>query len=147
MFTLTRLRWRRWRAARKFHKEWKKLKKRGASRDEFNSQAADEVFTMETIGEEIDRVVAIKLWRDAHRLDIAIPPLSEKDMWVHSNDGEYTFLSAKGRAIVRKLVDEEKARRFEVKTLWVTKFWLPLLAAFVGIIGALTGLIAVWHRK
>jgi len=30
---------------------------------------------------------------------------------------------------------KEKARRFEVKTLWITKFWLPLLAALVGIIG------------
>jgi len=48
---------------------------------------------------------------------------------------------------LRKLVDAEKARRFEIKTLWVTKFWLPLLAALVGIIGALTGLAAVLQHK
>jgi hypothetical protein len=45
------------------------------------------------------------------------------------------------------LIGEEKARRFEVKTLWVTKFWIPLLAASIGIIGALTGFFAVLQHK
>jgi hypothetical protein len=57
-------------------------------------------------------------------------------MWTSDPEIRRWF-SAKGRTNLRKLIDEEKARRFEVKTLWVTKFWLPLLAALVGIIGAL----------
>jgi hypothetical protein len=42
--------------------------------------------------------------------------------------------------------NQEKARRFEVKTLWVTKIILPLAGVLVGIIGALTGLVAVFQH-
>ena len=58
-----------------------------------------------------------------------------------------TLLTSHGRAKVRSLVDAERSRRFEAKTLWLTKFWLPLLAALVGIIGALTGFVAVLQHK
>jgi len=44
------------------------------------------------------------------------------------------------------LVDDEKARRLKGRTRWVTTLILPLLAGLVGIIGALTGLIAVWQH-
>jgi hypothetical protein len=36
---------------------------------------------------------------------------------------------------------------FEVKTQWVTKIILPLAGVLVGIIGALTGLVAILLRK
>ncbi len=57
------------------------------------------------------------------------------------------MFTPRARSHLRKMIDEEKARRFEVKTLWVTKLILPLLAALIGIIGALTGLVAVLHHQ
>ena len=69
-------------------------------------------------------------------------------MRIQTGPSEFVhWLSAQGRGHVRKLIDEEKARRFEAKTRWVTKFIVPLLAPLVGIIGALTGLIAVLRHK
>lgn len=84
----------------------------------------------------------------ANALDVPKPPYTQKEFWDRDEqDGEVsTWLNVNGRAHVRKLIAEERARRFESRMLWVTKFWLPLLAALVGIIGALTGLFAVLHK-
>lgn len=95
----------------------------------------------------IDCELGLRLAREANSLDIETPPSDQKEMWTEHKDSGMTWLSRAGRVYVRKLVYEEKARRFDAKTLWVTKFWLPLLASLVGIIGALTGLIAVLHNK
>jgi hypothetical protein len=99
---------------------------------------------------EIDKRRSIYLHREAFRLDLEVPPFTDAHVWnqVTTSDGEKeTYLTSYGRHEVRKLIDAEKARRFEVKTLWVTKFWLPLLAALIGIIGAATGLVAVLQHK
>jgi hypothetical protein len=76
-------------------------------------------------------------------LDIEPPDRMNQEYWA-SDPG---VLSPKGRLYVRQFFDAEKARRFEVKTLWVTKIILPLAAILVGIIGALTGLFAVLRHK
>jgi len=92
-----------------------------------------------------------KIGDEARKFDVEIPESDEKGMWrttpTTSDDGDDIALTPKGRSTVRKLIDAEKARRFEVKTLWVMKFWLPLLAALVGIIGSLTGLVAILQHK
>jgi hypothetical protein len=82
-------------------------------------------------------------------LDLEQPPTSDSKIWMTDdvNGERVILLTHHGRALARRAVDAERARRFEVKTLWVTKFWLPLLAALVGIIGALTGLVAVLQHK
>jgi len=79
-------------------------------------------------------------------LDVETPLPNEQQMWYQFGGGSL-ILSFRGRAQVRKLVDEEKARRFEIKTLWVMKVILPLIASLIGIIGALTGMIAVMQHK
>jgi hypothetical protein len=84
--------------------------------------------------------------QEAQELDVAFPRLDDEEMWNRDED-QCLLLSFRGRTYLRERIDAEKTRRFEAKTLWVTKFWLPLLAALVGIIGAMTGLVAVWHRK
>jgi hypothetical protein len=91
-----------------------------------------------------------ELLHEANKLDVKIPfedPECWRDMRTGLPGATLRILSPYGRSVLRSKIDAEKARRFEVKTLWVTKFWLPLLAALVGIIGAVTGLVAVLHRK
>jgi hypothetical protein len=88
-----------------------------------------------------------KLSQEAKRYDLELP-LGEGD-WTEGEVLKNTparYLSPTGRLTLRRLIDAEKARRFEVRTLWVTKFWLPLLTALVGLIGAATGFIAVWRH-
>jgi hypothetical protein len=92
----------------------------------------------------MELVMSNKLFRDllVYDLDWGDEP------GVIRQEGEGPALvTLKGRAHIRKLIDQEKARRFEVKTVWVTKFWVPLLAALIGIVGALTGLVAVLQHK
>lgn len=118
-----------------------------------NRIAATERQFMEACKEIDDRILwylSYRLCNKAVALDIEAPPTDDKEMWglVKTAWGEVKpALTPKGRHHLRKLIDAEKARRFEVRTLWVTKFWLPLLAALVGIIGALTGLMAVLQHK
>jgi hypothetical protein len=76
-------------------------------------------------------------------LDIEAPDRMNQEYWT----ADPGVLNSKGRFHARQLFDAEKARRFEMKTLWVTKIILPLAAVLVGIIGALTGLFAVLQHK
>ena len=111
-----------------------------------NAIAADNYLACQQIDERISRFLDSSIRQEAQELDIAFPSLGDAEMWNHDEDNNLR-LSFRGRAYLRKLIDEEKARRFEVKTLWVTKFWIPLLAASIGAIGALTGLVAVLQHK
>jgi len=97
------------------------------------------------VEDQIETLASNRLWRQARALDVEMPAFTDKEMWV--NKTMRFYLTPKGRTYVRKLIDAEKTRRFEVKTLWVTKLILPILAGLVGIIGALTGLFAILHRK
>jgi hypothetical protein len=148
MFDLWKLKWYRWRTERRYDKEHKKLVKKKASSDEYGALQASEHFEIQDIDYAIAHKIGNALYREAISLDIQTPSLNDNTKWMHDDGGTHMFLTPLARAELRKLIDAEKARRFEVKTLWVTKFWLPLLAALVGIIGAITGLVAVLrHTK
>jgi len=56
------------------------------------------------------------------------------------------YLSTKGRSILRRLIHEEKERRFENAARWV-KLLAPLIASIAGILGIITGLVAVLQHK
>lgn len=139
--------WDLWVTRRRFDKKRRELLKTKPSRELLEEFGADEYYTVRDAGQFLDYVVGSDLVDEARKLDVEVPAVSLADLWVYHEDGEFSWLTPKGRAHVRKLIDEEKTRRFEAKTLWVTRFWLPLLAALVGIVGALTGLIAVLHHR
>jgi hypothetical protein len=147
MFRLWKLKFRRWRVQAKFDKESKRLRKQKESRDKINELAAEEYYTIRDFDEAIDHLLGRALLRQANALDVEVPPTEDRTMWTTTENGDHYYFTLKGRSYVRKLVDAEKARRFDVKTLWVTKFWIPLLAASIGIIGALTGFFAILHKK
>jgi hypothetical protein len=148
-----------WRLKRRVQAMKKKVDKEVDQLDPKSSNFHDEVvkrvmpFGKEyfKVGELIDQHYSQKLCDEARKFDVEIPESDEKGMWrttpATSDDGDDIELTPKGRSTVRKLIDAEKARRFEVRTLWVMKFWLPLLAALVGIIGSLTGLVAILQHK
>jgi hypothetical protein len=84
---------------------------------------------------------------EAWRFDVEVPPATDTEMWTtHEEMGDQPFLTPKGRLHLRKLIDGEKARRFEITTLWV-KLLLPVIVALAGLLGTIAGLVAVLHRK
>jgi hypothetical protein len=126
----------------------KELDARKADKTEYEELEWDEYGAIRDIEHGFDYIKGTRLLRVARDLDIEVPHYRDETMWANdTGESGFMWFTSKGRAHVRKLIDEEKARRFEVKTLWVTKFWTPLLAAGVGIIGALTGLAAVLQHK
>ena len=142
MFRLWQLKRRLRTAERKYARAYSDCKKNDIAPEQ--SVALQRINTQLRAAEAaIEAYIGFCLLSEAQALDVDIPLLSDPGMWNSDEQNGTAWFTPKGRTYVRKLVDEEKARRFEVKTLWVTKFWLPLLAALVGIIGALTGLVAV----
>lgn len=98
------------------------------------------------LDEQLNEAMSDAIRAEARDLDIKPPDIDSREMWWR-DQAAHPHLTPQGRYTMRKLIDEEKARRFEIKTLWVTKLILPIFAALVGIIGGLTGLIAVMHKK
>lgn len=118
-----------------------------ATRQSIDQEIGDEC---ENIRGRIERHLTRRLREEATALDIEVFPTDDTEVWcaVKTEWGDNVpALTPKGRSHLRKLIDAEKVRRFEVKMLWVTKFLIPLLAALVGIIGALTGFVAVLHKR
>jgi hypothetical protein len=104
-----------------------------------------------TIEAQLGTVMGDRIINEAEKLDVEVPDFSASpEYWINEIDPRRFYLSSKGRSHLRKLIDEEKARRFEVKVRWI-KLLVPLIAALVvglgGIIGGITGLVAVLHKK
>lgn len=148
MFRLWRLKWDRYWENARYEKQLRPLHSRHPqNRQEIAEVEHSHLNQLNYIDTDIEILLSDSVIQEARRLDVEIPrqrgEVDEDPNWEQSNFFGRVYLSTKGRSDLRRRVDEVKMRRFEVKTLWVTKFWLPLLAALVGIIGALTGLFAV----
>jgi hypothetical protein len=130
---------------RSYKKHRNKLLEEKARSDEVDTLDAEEYFTGRDIEREIDAVVGSRLIHETRSVDVEIPPLSDKDMWFFADDGRRVWFTPKGRAHVRKLIDEEKGRRFEATTRSV-KLWLPIISALAGLLGVITGLVAVLRK-
>jgi hypothetical protein len=111
-----------------------------------NEIAMESFLACQRIDERTSRFLDSEIRQEAQELDLEFPPLEDDGMWNRGND-QSLILKFRGRAFLRERIDKEKTRRFEVKTLWVTKIILPLAGVLVGIIGALTGLFAILRHK
>jgi hypothetical protein len=111
-----------------------------------NEIAVESFLACQRIDERLDRFLDSRVQHEARQLDIEFPPLDDTSLW-HRDTDQSLFLKFRGRAYLRERIDKEKTRRFDAKTLWVTKILLPLAGILVGILGALTGLVAVIQHK
>jgi hypothetical protein len=146
MFELWKLRRRRRKVFNAYEKDIEKLQTKKAPADERYALEAQQYFETNEIDQEIDREIGHRLHTEALELDVGLPQLKDEGMWIHDDNSNRVWLSASGRSQVRKLIDQEKGRRFEVTTRWV-KLLLPIIAALAGLIGTITGLAAVLHKK
>jgi hypothetical protein len=139
MFERAKYQWRRKRTIRLYDADMKKARAKKDD-DEFESLHQQMGSELSDLEDEINRWETLRLIRKARFYDIELPPTDDQTLWERS--WNQIALSAKGRTLIRRLIDEEKTRRFEVTVRWI-KLMSPLIAALAGLIGTITGLVAV----
>jgi hypothetical protein len=101
--------------------------------------------SLERLHKLISHEMTRRLLQTAAHYDIEEPVADEDDFW-YTDPKWSRCLTPTGRFHLRKLIDEEKTRRREVKAWWWKTIILPALTSGIGIIGALTGLVAVLKK-
>lgn len=97
------------------------------------------------ITEAESRFLDSKLFDEAGQLDIPHPSYSESDFWQQTEKDP--VLSTKGRLVLRRAIDEEKLRRREFSSWWWKSVLIPAITSITGLVGVVTGLVAVLHKK
>lgn len=89
------------------------------------------------IEDQIEKLVSGALIAEAHRLMLPIPEYQEDgEFWERSHWTGGIFLTRKGMVDLRASIRAERAARRDGALTW--------FAALTGIVGAITGLVAVW---
>lgn len=107
----------------------------------------DRRFELAMYDEEDDAYITQSLVRQAQRLRVPIPhrfneDRSETEYWEEGRYVTRAYLTRKGIAVLREEIRKELKARAEARSHWVV--WL---SAMTGVIGAVTGLVAVWLKK
>ena len=144
--TETRLGWQRTLLDRAYAKdisEARKLKDKA----KIESLERDHRFEIDLHDEDEDAYITRKLLAKARRLRVPIPHHYNEDKTEseHWYEGRYTFrlyLTTKGVAAIREEIRRELKARHEARAHWVV--WL---SALTGVIGAITGLVALLAHK
>lgn len=142
---LRQLAWQRALIDRSFQHAIRKAKAKEGHDDE-ESLHNDWRFESAMIEEEENHVVTRTLIRQARKLRLSLPPHNNSDgtesgLW---EDGQYfggRHLSALGVMQLRKDIRDEIKAGHEAKAHWIA--WLT---ALTGVLGAITGLVAVLHH-
>jgi len=90
------------------------------------------------VEEQIDSLITSHLIRRARRLFIPVPARSEEDMWNKLSYESGRTLTAHGITELRKRIRSENRDRRGVL--------IAVLSTLTGIIGALTGLVAIFMK-
>jgi hypothetical protein len=131
------------------HVEHEALKQRYVDNPEKLAEAREEFMAkFRETASEWERFKSVGMIQEARKFNIDLPSVEEKDAWI-GLDGScgLPFLSNTGKLMMRRAIDDEKMRRREVAAWWWKTVIIPALAALTGVIGALTGLVAVLHHK
>jgi hypothetical protein len=107
--------------------------------EDMQALSADEYFESKMIDEAVDLFLSDRLLDQATDYDVEIP--HAEDFWAYTDDGTRRYLKAKARADLRELIHQAKARSFEE---WAR--WIPVVMALAGLIGVITGLVAVFKK-
>lgn len=107
----------------------------------------DQRFEIELIEEEEDQLLSAQLIRKAKHLRVPIPRRFNDDgapspHWYEGNYLGGWYLTNDGISKLREEIRKELRARHDSRVLWVT--WI---SALTGVIGALTGLLAIISKK
>lgn len=135
---LNRLLHKRKKTERYYDKLLKNAKKEGQKRDEIEAlrqEAGSEYFDIQ---DEIDLLITSNLLRVAEKLILPIPKSDNAEMWEESRYFSRKVLTKKGVAKLRTAIRDERKDKRDA--------YLPWIAGLTGLIGAITGLLAVILR-
>ena len=116
-----------------------KAKKEKKTQDEIDSLIGEMFAETGIIEEEIKSILSRKWIQKAEKLMLPIPDYDDDECWEKGDYTQYRFLKAKGITKIRNLVREENSAQRKGILDWV----IPI----IGIIGAVTGLLAVVLSK
>lgn len=138
---MRRLSWQKKLVQRSFSKEVKK------AREDQNIEKQEELsrdcqFEIEFIEEEKELLFSNRLIDKAKRLRVPLPTHTRPEYWVDGRNFGSRYLSPDGISKLRDDIRKEERWRLEVRASRVV--WL---SAITGILGALTGLVAVWLKR
>ena len=115
-----------------------KAKRAKKTQDEIDSLISEMFAETGIIEEEIKSILSRKWVQKAEKLLLPIPDYDDDDCWEKGDYTQLRFLKAKGITQIRNLIREENAAQ--------RKGILDLVVPLIGIIGAVTGLLAVILR-
>ena len=122
-----------------YRQEMGKSRLASASRDEQEEIANRHHFDQRWAEDELQKLYHSYYIHAENRLRIAVPPFGDHDAWMESSISHGWYLTPETLEALRaEIRAERKARRDE----WLA--WVPLLALAVGMVSALTALVAVW---
>lgn len=129
-----------WRA--KLHKDFEEKarqlrKDKSKSQNDFAELDSEEYYETRMIDEEVNLLYSRRLLDEANRCAVEIP--QGEDSWASTEDGSRNYLTYAGRLALRERIRPLKDDDFQEWSRWV-----PII---FGLIGALTGLFAILHRK
>ena len=128
--------------AQSYHREMGKARLENATRDEQEEIERRHHLDQKWAEDELQKLYHSYYVHQANRLRIPVPPFQESGgAWMESSISHGWYLSFEAMHALRdEIRAERKARRDE----WLA--WIPLFALVVGIISALTALVAVWKH-
>lgn len=143
---LRRIAWQRKLVAEAFDLDIQKLSKT-KDKDAIASSKRDRQVELQLLDEEDASVRSEVLIAEARRLEVPIPPIYDSQSIAQEEweEGIYMYrwaLSDLGRAKLREAIRSERRARHEDRIRW-----LAWATPFIGVIGAITGLVAVLTRK
>ena len=144
--TGTRLAWQRSLLDRAFVRDIATARKAN-DREKVRSLESDHRYEIDMHDEKEDALVTRRLLATAQRFRVPVPhrhneDKSESDHWYQ---GHYTggwYLTNRGISLLREEIRKESKARHEARSRWVV--WL---SALTGLVGAVTGLVALLTRK
>ena len=122
------------RIKKKSHYEWRKWQ---------NSYAGLDYMAIES---EETELMSEELIYQAYKRFIPIPPRRDKAKWETTPESSQGVLTREAMTELRAAIRKEDSERRAVAEWWV-KVVGGILGILTGLIGALIGLVAVWHRR
>ena len=114
----------------------KKVRQETKSHDEIQEILHTEMFEVGIIQEEIDMLITSHLRAKANHLLVPIPECDDENMWTECNKiSRQKVLTTRGINSLKSAIRKEKKERLELP--------ITLAMLLIGIIGAITGLIAI----
>jgi hypothetical protein len=118
-----------------------KAKENKSNREELDRIFHDEQEEYMLNYEEKEYLISNFHLTTAHKHLLPTPGYYDKEKWEEGNRLGRRYLN---RAAIRELRSDIRKERAESRQDW--QFWLTSLAVLTGLVGAATGLIAVWRK-